>query len=92
MKKELIARVRYNKGIPGGDPDTGNVYDAESFVLETYDEETNSWNCNTVAAFRRCVEYPDAKEKEFIHYGLLMDIFRFQRLGYRIHFCKAGEA
>ena len=26
-KKELIARVRYNKGIPGGDPDTGKVYD-----------------------------------------------------------------
>ena len=92
-KKELRARVRYNKGIPGASPDDASLgpFDAESFVLETWDEEYKSWCTDTIAPLRRCVEYPDAKEAEFINYTLMMRLFQLMRLGYSIYLAKAGE-
>lgn len=88
-QEELRARVRYNKG-KGYDPDTGpHALDEESFVLETWDGE--GWCINTIATLRHCKEFPNEKEREFIHYGLMMDIFRLQSLGYTVVFCKAGE-
>lgn len=44
MKSEdLIARVRYNKGIQGVEPDHGEkALDEESFVLEVRDPETKT--------------------------------------------------
>ena len=90
-KKELKARVRYNRGLPGVLPDKGeHALDEESFVLETWDDEYG-WSINTIATLRNCKEFPDSKDREFIHYGFMMDLFRLQHLGYRISFCKAGE-
>ena len=91
-KKELRARVRYNRGIAGVEPDKGeHAFDEESFVLETWDDTDKAWYTNTIATLRNCKEFPDAKEREFINYGFMMDIFRLQHLGYKVVFCKAGE-
>ena len=90
-KKELRARVRYNRGIVGCGPDEGKALDAESFVLETWDEDYNSWGVSTIAPLRKCVEYPDAKEREFINYQFMMEIFKLQKLGYSVSLAKTGE-
>ena len=90
IKKELKARVRYNPGKPGVGPDEGKALDAESFVLETWDEEYG-WCVHTISSLRKCVEFPDAKEREFINYSFMMEIFRLQRLGYTVTLAKAGE-
>lgn len=89
--KKLAARVRYNPGVPGCGPDEGKAFEAESFVLETWDEKYG-WSVNTIAPLRRCKEYPDAKEQEFINYSFMMDIFRLEKLGYSVCLCKAGES
>ena len=52
--KNLRARVRYNRGIEGCGPDEGKALDAESFVLELWDEEYKSWEISTIALLRRC--------------------------------------
>ncbi len=88
---ELRARVRYNRGVEGCGPDEGRALDAESFVLEAWDEGYMSWQIHTIAPLRRCVEYPDAKEQEFIHYDFLMEIFMLRQLGYRISLAKDDE-
>lgn len=90
-KTKLRARVRYNKGVEGCGPDEGKALDAESFVLETWDDEYRSWQIHTIAPLRKCVDYPDAKEGEFINYQFLMEIFKLQKLGYAISLVKAGE-
>lgn len=90
--KNLRARVRYNKGIEGCGPDEGRAFDAESFVLEIWDDEYREWCVHTIAPLRKCVEYPDAKEREFINYTFMMELFRLQKLGYSIHLAKEGEA
>jgi hypothetical protein len=77
-------RIRYNTGIEGCGPDEGKAFDAESYVLETWDEDTQSWGTNVIAPFRRCVEYPNAEEPEFIHYSILTEIFRLLKLGYTL--------
>ena len=91
MAQKLKARVRYNRGIEGCGPDEGKALDAESFVLELWDEEYKSWGVSTIAPLRRCVEYPDAKGREFINYQFMMELFKLQRLGYSVSFAKAGE-
>lgn len=90
MKSEdLIARVRYNKGIQGVEPDHGEkALDEESFILEVRDPETKTWSINTIATLRKCKEFPDAKEREFINYSFMMEIFKLQRLGYHVYFSK----
>ncbi len=90
-KQEMKARIRYNKGIKGCGPDEGKPLDAESFVLETWDEEYKSWQIHTIAPLRRCVEYPNVKEQEFINYQFLMTVFQLKHLGYSITLAKAGE-
>ena len=85
----LKARVRYNKGIPGVEPDQGEkALDEESFVLETWDPESKSWCINTIATLRNCKEFPNAKEREFINYSFMMEIIKLQKLGYSIFFVK----
>lgn len=82
--KELYARVRYNRGKEGCGPDEGKAFDAESFVLETWDEDYMSWNVHSIAPLRRCVEHPFSDEKDFIHYTFMSSIIQLIRLGYRI--------
>ena len=91
-KKDLRVRVRYNRGVEGCGPDEGKALDTESFVLELWDEEYKSWGVSTIAPLRRCVEYPDAKEREFINYQFMMELFKLQRLGYSVSLSKAEEA
>ena len=91
VKKELRARVRYNKGVEGCGPDEGKALDAESFVLETWDEDYKSWQVHTIAPLRKCIEYPDVKDREFINYQFMMEIFKLQKLGFAVHLAKAGE-
>ncbi len=90
-KKDLRARVRYNRGVEGVGPDQGRAFEAESFVLEIWDEEFREWSVDKIAPLRKCLEYPDAKEREFINYDFLTEIFRLQHLGYKVVLCKAGE-
>lgn len=91
-RKDLRARVRYNPGLPGVLPDMGeHAGDEESFVLETWDDDYKCWCVNTIATLRQCKEFPDEKEREFINYSFMMDIFRLQSLGYKVTLCKAGE-
>ena len=90
-KKALRARIRYNRGIDGCAPDEGRALDAESYILETWDEDYRSWQIHTIAPLRRCVEYPEAKEKEFINYQFMMEIFKLQSFGYTVTLGKAEE-
>ena len=88
---KLRARVRYNRGIEGCGPDEGKALDAESFVLELWDEDYKSWGISTIAPLRRCVEYPDAKEREFINYQFMMELFKLQKLGYSVSLVTTEE-
>ena len=81
---KLRARVRYNRGIEGCGLDEGNALDAESFVLEIWDADYKSWGVSTIAPLGRCVEYPDAMEREFINYQFMIELFKLQRLGYSV--------
>jgi len=77
MAKEKIARVRY---IP-----EGQNGEHESYALEM--ETDNGWGLICQTRFRRCTDYPDAAEQEFIHYTFLNEIFKLLGLGYKIHQC-----
>lgn len=90
-KEELKAKVWYNRGNPECGPDDGKAFDSESFVLSVWSPEDNCWCTDTIAPLRNCAEYPNAKEREFIHYEFMMKIFQYLQLGAKVYFCKAGE-
>ena len=86
-KQELLARVRYNPGKPFEEKmksDIGNVYDEEGFMIEIYDEETESWNFSSGVPLVHSKEFPQ-KEANFLHYSFLKEILRMLDMGYRIH-------
>ena len=76
-KKQKIARVRY---IPEGESNFG-----EGYALEM--ETENGWGLICQTQLRHCAEYPDAKEKEFIHYTFMNEIFQLLNLGYHVYRC-----
>lgn len=81
-KSELIARVRYIKGKPEAEK-AGKWDDDEQFIIETYDEETDSWNFDTGVPLVHSTEYP--KHANFIHYAFVRRILQMLSQGYKIH-------
>lgn len=83
-KQELTARVRYIKGKPEAER-TGKWADEEQFVIEIYDEETESWNFSTGVPLVHSKEFPKQKEANFLHYSFVKEILRMLDMGYKIH-------
>ena len=82
--KDLRARVRYNRGKEGCGPDEGKVFDAESFVLETWDAEEKAWCVHCISPLRNCAEYPDASDKQFVHMDFMMSVLQLINIGYHV--------
>lgn len=75
-KQQKVARVRY---IP-----EGQNGEREGYALEMLTGE-DEWGLICQTTLRRCTEYPDAEEKEFIHYTFMNKIFELIDLGYRVY-------
>ena len=82
-KRELIARVRYIKGKPEAER-TGKFDDEEQFIIETYDEETDSWDYNSGWQLVHCKEHEE-DEANFLHFSIVKEILHMLDLGYEIH-------
>ena len=82
-KQELIARVRYIKGKPEAER-AGKWDDEEQFVIEIYDEETESWNFSSGVPLVHSKEFPQ-EEANFLHYSFIKEILRMLDMGYEIH-------
>lgn len=71
MKTEKMARVRYDEK-------------EDSFVLELYDSECESWGlCRST----RCVDATHAPGvTDYIHFSFMKEVVRLVELGYDVYF------
>lgn len=81
-RKELIARVRYEKGIP---PKKGIQEVIEGFVLESWDEDLECWGL-IIKSYCRAID--GTSEKDFIHWSFLYEVFKCIEFGYSVHWAK----
>lgn len=79
-KKQKIARVRYEEE-KTAEKDGYNA--PEAFVLEI--ETPDGWGLVVRANLTRSVKWPDAEEKEFIHWQFIDEMCKLIRAGYYIH-------
>lgn len=71
MKTEKLARVRYDEK-------------EDEFILELYDEESESWGFSRSARCVQSVEYPGSTD--YIHFSFMKEILRCAEFGYKIYF------
>lgn len=79
MKKQpKEARIRYMPPRPG-------ISNFEGFNLEVYDPEFG-WSLVAFAPLRYSVDFPDAPEKDFIHWSLVKTMCDWILMGYNIRY------
>lgn len=87
MREPKVIRVRYQAGDPSK-PHT--ILEEEGFYLEAWvpagENMPYSWSTICFAACRKSVEFPDAPDKDFIHYGILQKISEWVRMGYTFYY------
>lgn len=76
MAKQKIARVRYT---PENEDPLGEGYALEMLIGD------DEWGLIVRTKLRKCADYPDAEEKEFIHFTFMNEIFQLLELGYRVY-------
>ncbi len=79
-KKEKRARIRYQEGDP---KQVGTAAEYECFIFEIYDEKYG-WRCVTQAQCKKALDFPNEKKNDFIHWGFLIQIAEYSKLGYKI--------
>ena len=81
-KKEIkIANIRYDPG----DPEKKNtIAEREGFYLEAWDAEFG-WCTELKTPLCKSADYPDAEEKEFVHWDILKRIAELSERGYTIY-------
>ena len=87
-KPELIARVRYIKGKPDAEK-RGKWDEDEQFCIETYDEETKTWNLDTATRCVHAREY-NTETADYIHFSILKRVLQMLSWGYSFHEAKGG--
>ena len=73
------ARIIYDKG----DPTKKGTVAEEGFYLEVLDKE-HGWCIVSKAPCRKSLDFPDEKEKDFIHWDILKTICQLSEQGYTI--------
>ena len=89
--RRLKARISYSPCVEVYDPE-GKTFDAECFIIETYDFDNKIWDVLCCVPLRNCAEHPDADEKEFIHYSFMCKILELVDAGYQISWRKEDDA
>ena len=79
MKKQpKDARIRYVPSRPG-------ISNSEGFAFEVYDQEFG-WSLVAFAPLRKSIDFPDAPEKDFIHWSLIKTMCDWILMGYNIRY------
>ena len=81
--KQKMARIIYDRG---NTEKKNTIAEHEGFYLEVWDEEFECWAIVCKAQCRKSVDFPDAEDKNFIHWDILNQIARLSEQGYIIQY------
>lgn len=86
-KEPKVARIRYQMADPTK-PNT--IAELEGFYFEAWtptgDGMPYGWSTICFSELRKSADFPDAPEKEFIHYSILSRISEWVRMGYTVYY------
>lgn len=86
-REPKVIRVRYQAGDPSK---THTILEEEGYYLEAWvptgENTPYAWSTICFAACRKSVDFPDAPDKDFIHYGILQRISEWVRMGYEFYY------
>lgn len=86
-KEPKVVRIRYQAGDPSK-PNT--IAELEGFYLEAWvpsgEGTPYAWSTIVFAQCRKSADFPDAADKDFIHYGILQKISEWVRMGYEFYY------